>query len=86
MKAIPPKTFVTVYEDLSVFNSNGELTFSSLDTQTYAGPDSINFNGSFHRLSLLMRWLADPEIRKYLLDILPKPPSSFENNVINNEP
>lgn len=87
MKAIPPKTFVTVYEDLSVFNSNGELTFSSLDTQTYAGPDSINFNGSFHRLSLLMRWLADPEIRKYLPDILPKPPilSSYENNIINNE-
>ena len=74
MKEIPRETFVTVYENLSVFNSNRELTFSSLDTQTYSGPDSVKFNSSFHRLSLLMRWLADPEIRKYLPDILPKPP------------
>ena len=88
MKAIPPKTFMTVYEDLSVINSNGEFTFSSLNTQTYSGSDSIKFNSSFHRLSLLMRWLADPEIRKYFPDILPKTPipSSYENNVINNEP
>lgn len=77
MKAIPHDTFATVYENLSVFNSDGEITFSSHDSQRFSGPDSIKFNSSFHRLSILMRWLADPEIRKYLPDILPKNITSF---------
>lgn len=69
MKEIPYEAFVTVHENLSVFNNNGELIFNSLDTQSYSGPDSVKFNSSYHRLSLLMRWLADPEIRKYFPDI-----------------
>lgn len=59
---------VTLWTDLSVFNSNGVNIFSSDNAISFAGGDSKGFNEKFHKLCLIMRWLSDSRIRKYIPD------------------
>ncbi|MDE5607849.1 MAG: hypothetical protein K2I64_02820 [Muribaculaceae bacterium] len=68
MKKVDRTPFVTIWTDLSVFDSNGENTFSSDNAISFAGSDSIAFNKKYHKLCLMMWWIADLKIREYILD------------------
>ena len=66
MRPIKREHYVTIYENLLLMNSEGVVVFDSNDAQVFSGPDSLEFNHNFHKLCLLMRWLAEPEIRQYI--------------------
>ena len=68
MKPDKGKHFVTVYESLYVIDSMGKCVFDSDNAQQFLGPDSVEFNKKFHKLSLIMWWLSDSSIRKYIPD------------------
>lgn len=68
MKKIKNETYVTFYKDISVIGSEGKTVFSSDDATAYSGPDSVSFNKKFQKLSLIMYWLSNAEIREYIPD------------------
>ena len=68
MKKVRREHYVTFYENLSVFNSDGKNVFNSDDAIAYSGPDSVIFNKKFHKLCLIMRCLSDSTLRKYIPD------------------
>lgn len=68
MTKVNSSHYVTLWTDLSVFNSDGEEIFNSDNAQQFLGPDSVEFNKKFHKLSLIMWWLSDSSIRKYIPD------------------
>lgn len=70
MKAIKRENYVTFYDNLSVFNSDGVNVFDSDDAIAFQGPDSLEFNNKFNRLCLLMKWISSPVIREYLPESL----------------
>ena len=68
MRKVDRTPFVTIWTDLSVFDSNGENIFSSDNAISFAGSDSVAFNKKYQKLSLIMRWISDPRIREYIPD------------------
>lgn len=68
MRKISSEHHVTYYTYLYVVNSAGLNIFSSDNAVAYSGPDSLSFNKKFHKLCLIMRWLSDSNIRKYIPD------------------
>lgn len=68
MKKVNRTPFVTLWTDLSVFNSDGENIFNSDNAIAFAGVDSLVFNEKFNKLCLIMWWLADSRIREYIPD------------------
>lgn len=68
MKKVNRTPHVTLYTNLSVFNSDGLNIFSSDDAIAFAGGDSLIFNKKFHKLGLIMWWLLDSRIREYIPD------------------
>ena len=66
MRKVDREHYITFYTDLSIFNSEGNNVFNSNDAVAFSGPDSINFNQKFNRLSLIMYWLSFHKIREYI--------------------
>lgn len=64
MTPLKRDTFMTIYSFLSIIDSDGKETFNSDDAIGFSGPDSLEFNHNFHRLWLIMYWLAEPNIRR----------------------
>ncbi|MDE7153573.1 MAG: hypothetical protein K2O00_03900 [Muribaculaceae bacterium] len=68
MEKVYRSNYITLCTDLYVFNSNGVNIFNSGDAISFAGRDSIGFNEKFQKLCLIMMWLSDSRIRKYIPD------------------
>lgn len=69
MKKVYREPFITIWTDLSVFNSNGENVFSSDNAISFAGIDSVTFNKKYHKLCLIMWWISsDERIREFIPD------------------
>lgn len=56
------------WTDLDVINCDGMIIFNSNGATVFTGPDSIIFNKKFQKLCLIMKWLSEPKIRKYIPD------------------
>lgn len=68
MKSIKSKEYNPFSPSLMVMPLKNGLDFHSGNTYRFAGPDSIEFNGKFDSLFVLMYWLAEPFLRPYTPD------------------
>lgn len=68
MKKVHRTSDFTLYTDLSGFNSDGVNVFNSDDAIAFSGGDSTIFNAKFNKLCLIMWWLSNSRIRKYIPD------------------
>ena len=67
MLPVANSSYLPFHEQLALFSTQKEIIFDCADTNTYSGPDSVNFNKKFNELKYLMYWYATPiEIRKKL--------------------
>lgn len=69
MKRVRRTSYVTLYENLSVFNSDGVNVFNSDGAIGFSGEDSIIFNTKFNKLRLIMWWLSSSKIRKHIPEL-----------------
>ncbi len=69
MTPLKRRVYDPISTSLTVYSSGGETVFSSRNTETYAGADSVIFNRRYGRLDLLMMWLSFPYIRQYITDL-----------------
>ncbi|MDE6277107.1 MAG: hypothetical protein K2M06_03270 [Muribaculaceae bacterium] len=68
MKKVNRTPYLSLWTDLSVFNSDSENIFNSDNAVAFAGKDSLAFNKKFNKLCLIMWWLSDSRIREYIPD------------------
>lgn len=68
MSKVNRTPYVSLWTDLSIFKCDGVNIFSSDGATAFSGKDSIAFNNKFHKLCLIMWWLADSRIREYIPD------------------
>ena len=70
MLPINDKAYTSIRETLYVINSDGEILFQPVDGVAFSESDDADLNYKYNKLRLIMRWIAEPEIRKYLPDTL----------------
>ena len=72
MKPVERKLYFISYKSLSVMEPGQEPEdlFDASNIDFFSGQDSVAFNQKYHRLSFIMRWLADPDLRPYIPESL----------------
>lgn len=70
MLPVNDKAYTSIRETLYVINSDGEILFQPVDGVAFSESDDVDLNYKYNKLCLIMKWLAEPEIRKYLPDTL----------------
>ena len=67
MKPVENFAYWPFHERLVLFSSKKEIIFDCMDTATYSGTDSVNFNKKLNNLKYFMYWIAVPiEIQEKL--------------------
>ena len=67
MQPVVSSSYCPFYERLVLFSSTKKIIFDCTETNTYSGPDSVNFNTKLNELKYLMYWFATPiDIQKKL--------------------
>lgn len=66
LKPVERKEYSPIYTSISVFSGDSIISLDSYRAISFTGPGSVRFNEKYHRLLLIMAYLAEPYIRQYI--------------------